>query len=202
MATAARKRTIRIGPLDDGHPMALSDFGRAIGEEGYRYELHAGVIEVSSIPDFLQAMTLDDLREQLSAYRRAHPQRIKLIGGGGEAKVTIDATESERHPDLSVYCSAPPAPARQPWDTWIPEIVVEVVSASSRKRDYDIKPAEYLTFGIKEYWIIDPEKQHAVIHSRVGGRFISKTLKAQQKYESHILPDFKLDLKRLLLSAK
>jgi Uma2 family endonuclease len=44
------------------------------------------------------------------------------------------------------------------------DLVMEVVSPGeeNRRRDLEIKPVEYASAGIKEYWIIDPEK--AEIH--------------------------------------
>jgi Uma2 family endonuclease len=55
------------------------------------------------------------------------------------------------------------------WSVWIPEIVVEVVSPSSAKRDYHDKPSEYLSFGIDEYWIVDPAKQRMTVNRRWRG---------------------------------
>ena len=38
-----------------------------------------------------------------------------------------------------------------------PQLVVEVVSPSTRSADYRAKRAEYTVLGIVEYWIVDPE---------------------------------------------
>jgi Uma2 family endonuclease len=40
-----------------------------------------------------------------------------------------------------------------------PDLVVEVLSPSSRKKDMQIKLAKYYNAGVREYWIIDPEKK-------------------------------------------
>jgi Uma2 family endonuclease len=42
----------------------------------------------------------------------------------------------------------------------IPEIVIEVLSPSSRSRDRVRKRSAYAERGIAEYWIIDPERSH------------------------------------------
>jgi Uma2 family endonuclease len=112
----------------------------------------------------------------------------------------VESTESERHPDLSIYVATRPALA-QPWQLWVPEVVVEIVSESSRKRDYQVKPDEYLAFGVKEYWLIDPAKSVMVAHIRVGGLFQKKLYKPGQKYKTHILPRFVLDISKLLAAA-
>jgi len=196
-----RRKATRIGPSHDGRRMSLALFDRVRTEPGYLYELGKGVIEVSEIPDIWHAMVEDSLRESLSEYRRDHPGVITLIGGGSSAKIPVESTQSERHPDISVYRTQHPGIA-QPWDVWVPEIVVEIVSDSSRKRDYDVKPDEYLAFGVKEYWLIDPAKSVVIAHQRVGGLFQKKSLKPGQKYKTHVLPKFVLDISKLLASAK
>ena len=40
-----------------------------------------------------------------------------------------------------------------------PDLVVEVLSPSSRKKDMQIKLNKYYNAGVREYWIIDPEKK-------------------------------------------
>ena len=93
---------------------------------------------------------------------------IDFIGGSGEAKILLSADQSERHPDLSVYLSAQPK-VKDVWAVWVPEIVIEVVSPRSVKRDYEDKPTEYLEFGVREYWIVDSTKQQMTAMVRRAG---------------------------------
>ena len=41
----------RIGPADHGRAMTLEEFRDAEEEEGYRYELARGVLEVTEVPE-------------------------------------------------------------------------------------------------------------------------------------------------------
>ncbi len=41
--------------------------------------------------------------------------------------------------------------------------VIEVVSPSSRKMDYSTKNALYANAGVREYWIVDPEKERTMV---------------------------------------
>jgi Uma2 family endonuclease len=200
MIKTSRKQ-IRIGPEDDGRRMSLDDFDKAIAAEGYLYELGRGVIEVSNVPQPKHARRLQEIRDQLVAYRIENPDRIYLIGGGAEAKLLIRSFESERHPDLSVYLTPPPE-VSDVWSLWVPTIVIEIVSGRSGKRDYEDKPPEYLDFGVAEYWVIDAEKGQMTVLTRWGGQWKKKMVKPPQKYATHHLPGFTLDLKRVLAAGK
>jgi Uma2 family endonuclease len=200
MLKAIAKPQIQIGPEDHGRRMALDDFDRAIARAGFRYELHEGVIDVSDIPPPDHALQVQELRDQLTAYRLAHPGRIVLLAGAGEAKILIESDESERHPDLSVYLTAAPQVADL-WSLWVPEIVIEVVSKRSAARDYDEKPGEYLSFGVDECWIIDRYKQQMTVLTRWRGQWKTQILKPARKYASRHLPGFALDLKRVFAAA-
>jgi Uma2 family endonuclease len=182
--------------------MTLDDFDRAVAREGYRYELNKGVIEVSGIPLPAHAIQVQAVRNQLVVHQELNPQAIAFIGGGGEAKLLLGQDQSERHPDISVYLVPPPSSGDDVWSVWIPGIVVEVVSESSAKRDYQDKPPEYLRFGVREYWIIDPIQRQMTVLSRWRGEWKEKIVKPTQKYATPLLPGFSLDLKRVFALRK
>jgi Uma2 family endonuclease len=76
------------------------------------------------------------------------------------------------------------------------------VSKSSMERDYEIKPAEYLAFGVVEYWIVGSFKQQMTANVRWRGQWKPKIVKPSQKYSPLRLPGFSLDLKRVLAAGK
>jgi hypothetical protein len=89
-----------VGPEDSGRRMRLDQFDRAVGKEGYAYELHKGLIQVSGIPQPDHGMQVQELRDQLTAYRLSRPGVISFIGSGSEAKILLASEQSERHSDL------------------------------------------------------------------------------------------------------
>ena len=120
------------------------------------------------IPKPRHALRIDVARNEFVAYSLKNPGRIHLIAGGGECKITIADLESERHPDLGIYMSPMPED-ENPWAVWVPDILIEVVSSGSKRRDYKEKPDEYLRFGVREYWIIDAEKREMLVLRRSRG---------------------------------
>ena len=129
-----KSRKIVVGPEDHGRRMSLDQFDRAEGREGYLYELNKGVIEVTDVPQPSHGQQVQAIRNQLTAYQFERPEVILYLAGGGEAKMLIAPSESERHPDLSVYVTPPPSDSADAWSIWVPAIVIEVVSKRSAKR--------------------------------------------------------------------
>ena len=197
MLNGRSRRTV-IGPDDQGRRMTLERFDRATGREGYVYELNKGVSEVTDVPHPRHFALLQEVRDQLISYRLAHPEEVHSVMGSNESKILLAADQSERHPDISVYLSAPPD-VEDVWSLWVPAIVVEIVSKSSTRRDYQEKPGEYLSFGIDEYWIVDGVKNQMTVLARWRGQWQEKILKPTQKHTTRHLPGFSLDLKRVFV---
>lgn len=200
MIRALRKQVIRVGPEDHGRPMSLNDFDRAVGRDGYLYELNKGVIDVVNVPTPGHGRQVRALLRQVTLYEEGHPGVIEFVAGSGDAKLLIGPTQSERHADLSIYLSPEPAD-EDVWSRWVPEIVVEVVSDRSAKRDYEDKPPEYLALGVREYWIIDARRRQMTVLSRWRGQWRERVVKPPKKHSTHLLPGFALDLKRVLAAG-
>ncbi len=94
----------------------------------------------------------------------------------------------------------------------VPDMVVEVLSKSTRNRDLGIKKDAYESNGVREYWIVDPWSTTIFTYIlrdgkfEMGGEYIHYTQvefelldedeKAEVKYEVPvtIFPDFKVKL--------
>ena len=180
-----------IGPADEGRRMSLDDFIHAEGQDGRLYELSRGIVTMVDVPNPRHAKFIHAIRKQLDEHDRLNPGRdLSCIAGGGECRLLINDLESDRHPDLAVYKTPPPESdkADEIWSQWIPEIVIEIVSPSSRFRDYQQKPEEYLRFGVQEYWIIDVEEGTMKVLRRSGGRWTERTVKPPEVHKTHLLP--------------
>ena len=175
--------------------MTLDEFDEAEVCEGYQFELDRGVVIVSEVPLPKHLAVVNKLRRQLAAYDLQHPNEIWAIASGSECKLPLAEFDSERHPDLAVYLTEPPVTdSNTVWSEWIPEVVIEVVSEKSEDRDYVEKRDEYLAFGVREYWVAHPDRREILILRRTRGRWTEQVLTANEKYASHVLPGFVLDV--------
>ena len=194
--------TTKLTPADHGRRMTLAEFEHAEVEEGHLYELGRGVIVVSDVPNPPHLRQVNAIRRQFAAYDLAHPGRIDTLASGGECKILVADQESERHPDLAVYMIPAPLDSSEVWQTWIPEIVIEVVSTDSAQRDYEEKRAEYLAFGVREYWIIDAQRQEMTALRRRAGRWQSNTVPPGGTYRTPLLPGLELNLAPVFDAAR
>ncbi|HEX4960347.1 MAG TPA: Uma2 family endonuclease [Thermoanaerobaculia bacterium] len=87
--------------------------------------------------------------------------------GGSDAKLAVGPKQG-RKPDLTVYLAGTPLPPRSGIITQPPDIAIEIVSPTPRdgRRDRVEKVGEYATFGVRYYWIIDPQLRSLEILER------------------------------------
>ena len=64
-------------------------------------------------------------------------------------------------PDVSVICN--PDKLDDKGCSGAPDWIIEVVSPSSRRIDYSIKLFKYRAAGVREYWIVDPDKNRIMV---------------------------------------
>ncbi len=191
--------TTRLTPADLGRPMSLAEFDQAESAEGQLFELSRGVVTMVEVPHVRHFLQVDGIRRQLYGYQSTHPLQMGYIGSGAECKILIEELNSERHPELLVYRSSPPA--EETWSLRIPDLVIEVVSESSRERGYQQKPDEYLRFGVKEYWIVDWYERQLTVFHRTRGRWKTSVVTPPQLHDTHLFPGFKLDIVPVFAAA-
>ncbi len=77
-----------------------------------------------------------------------------------------------------------------------------MVSPSSKARDYDEKPEEYLQFRIQEYWIIDADKRQMIILQRSRGRWAAQIIRPPKTYKTHLLPGLEFSCESIFRAAE
>jgi Uma2 family endonuclease len=81
-----------------------------------------------------------------------------------------------------------------------PDLAVEVLSPGRRRRDRVDKKELYGRFGVREYWIVDPEAHTIEIYTLEKGAFRLHALVEQgETAASKLLSGFKITWSRLLL---
>jgi Uma2 family endonuclease len=79
------------------------------------------------------------------------------------------------------------------------DLVIEIVSPSTRRRDERLKRELYERVGVEEYWVVDPERDAINVHRRAGGEFLQPTEYARgQVLSTALLPGLTLAVDRIL----
>jgi Uma2 family endonuclease len=187
MATIAS----RIGPSDQGRELSLEEFFDAEEEPGYRYELARGVLEVTEVPDDPHGQIVWQIESAVALFHREHPGLIFRAGEASSFRLWLPGMMSGRNPDFAVVLQGTPADHRGPKP---PSLVFEVVSEGGETRDYVTKREEYLVFGIREYWIIDPKARRVIVLVRNGDIWAEHVFADNQTASGIVLPGFTVPL--------
>ena len=81
------------------------------------------------------------------------------------------ADGSHFRPDVSVLIRKPKAINKEKFINGAPDLVVEVLSESTKKNDVGKKKDDYEKYGVKEYWIVDPENRSVKVYHNIEGKF-------------------------------
>lgn len=98
-------------------------------------------------------------------------------------------------PDISVICD--PNKLNDKGCVGAPDWIIEIVSPSSRTMDYTTKLFKYRTAGVREYWIVDPDKNRVMVYTFGTDNMNEYTFR--DSVPVSIYPDFSINLSKLNL---
>ncbi|KAA0989355.1 Uma2 family endonuclease [Dyadobacter aurulentus] len=84
----------------------------------------------------------------------------------------------------------------QDWIRGAPEMVVEIISKSSRNMDTVVKKEIYERYGVKEYWIVFPDKTSIEVYTLQSGQYqLLGNFTGDQLVQTPVFPglDFKAE---------
>jgi Uma2 family endonuclease len=166
-------------------------------DDGQRHELIDGEHYVTPCPNTKHQRVSGNLYWLLRSYLEVHP-----IGELFYAPFDVIFSEFDVvEPDLLYMSNARAAEVLTSKNVkGTPELVVEIGSPSTRKRDETIKRRLYERSGVVEYWIVDPTLDVIRIHRRGSTGFerpVELSLEAGDVLTTPLLPDVKLPLAQI-----
>ena len=125
-----------------------------------RVELIDGVFYDMASPGRLHQAILGQLYLQLASCADRHPEWELFFA---PADVCLDNDDYTMvQPDLYINCTQKDDDKRRL--NGAPDFVAEILSPSSRIHDMFRKLSKYRFAGVREYWIIDSEKQKVIVY--------------------------------------
>lgn len=129
--------------------------------EGQRAELIDGQMYMMAPPMRIHQKLVSQFTQVIGQYIRSHYGDCEVY----PAPFAVFLNEDDQNyiePDISVICDKNKLTDKG--CNGAPDLIVEIVSPSSRKMDYIIKNGKYAEAGVREYWIIDPEKERITVY--------------------------------------
>jgi Uma2 family endonuclease len=177
--------------------LTIADLDALPDEPGTRYELFDGELHVSKQPHHGHQAICAGIAGALWSWN-GQTRLGRVFGVPGLVFSERDAAA----PDV-VWAShdrlariAGPEPALH----GAPELVVEVLSpgAANQRRDREMKLRVYSTYGVDEYWLVDPPPRAVEVYRRDGDvlRRVT-TLGPADTLTSPLLPSFTLKIEEL-----
>lgn len=146
-------------PLSQKHIYTSEDYWNL--PEGRRAELIDGQIYDIAPPGFKHQKIISQFSYRLNDYIRQNGGDCEVIPA--PFAVNLDADDKNWvEPDISVICDRRKLTERGCLGA--PDFIIEVVSPSSRRMDYSKKNTLYSESGVREYWIIDPDKERTTVY--------------------------------------
>jgi Uma2 family endonuclease len=134
------------------------------------------------------------LGTELNLYARRHGGRVFVSPTG----VYLSHT-NVLEPDVLFVRPEHAGRVEGPFVRGAPDLVVEVSSPSTRRRDLGRKRELYEEFGVPEYWFVDLEAERVEVHRLEGGRYAAPVaLGPGETLESPLLPGFAVAVDDLL----
>jgi Uma2 family endonuclease len=118
----------------------------------------------------------------LAAALRAWAATSGGIVMGSDAKFALGPRHG-RKPDVTVYFGASRKPPRRGVIRVPPDLAVEVVSPKARdaRRDRLEKHDEYARFGVRYYWLVDPETRIVECNELQVDRYVRSAAASEGK---------------------
>ena len=130
--------------------------------EGERAELIDGQIYYMAPPSCKHQRISTRLTSIIDRYIEDHQGQCQVYAAPF-AVYLDESTNTYVEPDISVICD--PNKLNDKGCNGAPDWIIEIVSPASKRMDYYTKLFKYRTAGVKEYWIVDPDKSRIIVYN-------------------------------------
>ncbi|MTI96977.1 MAG: DNA-binding protein [Firmicutes bacterium] len=125
-------------------------------EQGFRFEILEGELIKDPSPSVIHQLVLNRLNSLMNSYFLVHdPQGLLLCA-------PMDTTFGQQtvvQPDLLYISSDRTDIVRKQRIVGPPDLVVEIISPGSKRKDRVCKLNIYLRAGVNHFWLVDPEEK-------------------------------------------
>ena len=129
--------------------------------ENEHAELIDGQLYAMAPPSRIHQKLVSEFTQIIGSYIKSNSGNCEVYPS--PFAVNLDTEDKDWvEPDISVICDKNKLTDRG--CSGAPDLIIEIVSPSSRKMDYTLKNTLYSNAGVREYWIVDPVKERTTIY--------------------------------------
>ena len=129
--------------------------------EGQRAELINGIVYNMAPPSRPHQEIVMNLSAEIRDYIKNNHGSCKVYPAPFAVFLNKD-NKTYVEPDISVICD--PGKLNEKGCQGAPDWVIEIVSPGSQRMDYMIKLFKYQTAGVREYWVVDQQKDRIIVY--------------------------------------
>ncbi len=137
-------------------------------DDGQRYEIIEGVLHISNAPSFYHQFTIIKLVFQFEQFVAKNNLGIVLTA---PFEVHLSETTRPVQPDILFFKADKWPGGDIKFFEGAPDLIVEVISPGSVRRDRIIKFGVYEKTGVSEYWVADPKTRSVEVYTLSGGEY-------------------------------
>ncbi len=163
--------------------------------EDVRAELIDGnLVYCQAAPSRIHQAILGELHAVIHAYIRGKKGPCRVYPAPFSVKLK-EERQTIVEPDISVICD--PDKLTDRGCTGAPDWIIEIASPSNARHDYIRKLELYADAGVREYWIVDPEREGVLVYRLGQERFQLEAYTFQDQVRAGIYEDFSIDFAEL-----
>ena len=187
--------------IDESKRYTYADYLTWLDDQ--RRELIDGFIHLMSAPNELHARVSVNWSFWTTTFVRKHNVKCRIYLAPFDVRLPINnETADDRiydvvQPDICVICDL--SKIDEKGCIGAPDLIVEVLSPSTLKYDWNYKFNLYERAGVREYWIVDPKpKKVNIFLLQPDGKYDLGTIyECNQKAPVHIFEGLEIDLNEL-----
>ncbi|MCD8105124.1 MAG: Uma2 family endonuclease [Lachnospiraceae bacterium] len=130
-----------------------------------RVELIDGVFYDMAAPYTTHQIGCADIFMQLAGFIRSQKGTCRPLISPVDVQLDCD-DRTMVQPDVLVVCDRDKIKKRCVYGA--PDLVIEILSDSTARKDTTVKLKKYLRAGVREYWIVDLQQEVVVVHDMSG----------------------------------
>jgi len=188
-----------VTPSSPGVKLTYDDFVQ-FPDDGLRHELIDGEHYVTPSPNTKHQRVSINLTVLIGGWLERNP-----IGQVFHAPFDVVFSKYDVvEPDLLYLSNERASDALTPLHVrGVPELVIEIGSPGTRKRDETIKRRLYERAGVTDYWVVDPQIDTIRVYRREGNGFarvVELSAESSDVLTTTLLPGLEIPLSRVFKS--